>query len=84
MKQVAVKYANMAAKRTGAQTWFTFPSLGLLKSTISIPMKMVATTTAIFPRKRTKSPTVFIAVTRKILLPSTLKALKHPTQKLQP
>ena len=84
MKQVAVRYANMVAKRTGAQTWFTFPSVGLRKSTISIPMKIVAITTASFPRNRTKSPTVLIAVTRKILFPSTLKALKQPTQKLHP
>ena len=75
MKHVAVRYANMLAKSTGAQTWCTFPSLEFLKSTISMPIKMVATTIANFPRKRTKSPTVFIAVTRKILFPRTLKAL---------
>ena len=84
MKHVAVRYANIVAKSTGAQTCCTFPSLGFLKSTISIPIKIVATTTANFPRKRTKSPTVLIAVTRRILFPKTLKALKQPTQKLQP
>ena len=49
---------------------------------ISIPMKTVAMTTRIFPRKRTNAPTELMAATLSMLAARRVKALRAAVQKL--
>jgi hypothetical protein len=50
----------------------------------SIPTKTTAVTTPALPKKRIKSPTELIAMTRKALLDSILKARPADQQKFSP